>query len=371
MKTILIITGIFPPDIGGPATYVPQIANALVSKGNQVTVITYSDYINHLDNIYKFKIIRLPRKSNKIKRFALTIKTIISFGKKADLLFVNGLALETAIANKIIKKPIIQKIVGDIAWERSRNKGWVSETFEEFQTKRYNLAIATLKRLRSWSSQEMDHIIVPSQYLGCIVEHWGIPREKITIIYNALEIPEKLPTVTIPLKTTIKIITVSRLIPWKHIDRIIEVVSKLDDVGLVIVGDGNLRSPLENQVKNLMIEDRVYFAGKRSKVETLSLMANCDIFVLNSSYEGLPHVVLEATSMGLPVIATEVGGTPEVIKHGENGFLIPLKNNEALSNIIKHLISHPKLFKSDNNQYILEKFSYKNMIKCTEDILTK
>ena len=70
------------------------------------------------------------------------------------------------------------------------------------------------------------------------------------------------------------------------------------------------------------LSDRVYFAGQRNKEETFALMAACDLFVLNSSYEGFPHVVLEAMCAGLPVVATEVGGTPELVRDGENGLLI-------------------------------------------------
>lgn len=370
---ILIITGIFPPDIGGPATYVPQIASALLASSHQVTVITLSDYLDHQDDVYKFKIVRLPRKINKIKRFALIINNIIALSQDADLLFVNGLALEAAIANKFLKKTMIQKIVGDIAWERSSNKGWVTDTFDEFQAKRYNLALETLKKLRSWSSQQANQIIVPSQYLAKIVENWGILPEKITVIYNALEIPEKLPNVIIPLTTKIKVITVARLVPWKHIERIIEVVSQLENVGLVIVGDGERRSPLENLAHQLGINNKVYFAGQKNQAETLALMASCDIFVLNSSYEGLPHVVLEAISMGLPVIATDVGGTPEVIENRINGWLISHMDNEqlfqALLEVIEYLKNKPKNYKK--NSQLPNQFRLNFMLDQTINLMEK
>jgi glycosyltransferase involved in cell wall biosynthesis len=366
---ILIITGIFHPDIGGPATYVPQIAKALVEKKHQVTVVTYSDRLDHQDDIYSFNLVRLPRKIQKIKRLVLTIQKIITLGKDADILFVNGLALEVAIANKFLKKPLVQKIVGDIAWERSNNKGWITDTFDEFQIKRYNFFLEILKKLRSWSSQQASQIIVPSQYLGRIVENWGIPKEKITVIYNALEIPDNLPSVTIPLKTQIKIITVARLVPWKHVDRIIEVISQLENVGLVIVGEGDLRKSLENLVNKLDIQNKVYFAGKKNNVETLALMASCDIFILNSSYEGLPHVVLEALGLGLPIIATAVGGTPEVIKNGENGFLIPPLDNQKLSEAILSLIDVQKNQLIQENKSNQSQFSLVSMIDNSIKIL--
>ena len=88
-------------------------------------------------------------------------------------------------------------------------------------------------------------------------------------------------------------------------------------IGLVIVGDGSERKRLEGVANTLDVADRVYFAGQASQAETIRLMAACDFFVLNSTHEGLPHVVLEAMSLGLPVVATAVGGTPEVVCDGE------------------------------------------------------
>ena len=127
---------------------------------------------------------------------------------------------------------------------------------------------------------------------------------------------------TLPLETKVNAVTVGRLVPWKRVDRILEAIVQIRNMGLVIVGDGPERERLERMAWGLGLNDRVYFAGSRSKPETLSLMAACDLFVLNSIYEGLPHVVLEAMSLGLPVVATSVGGTPEVVQHGKNGILI-------------------------------------------------
>jgi glycosyltransferase involved in cell wall biosynthesis len=93
------------------------------------------------------------------------------------------------------------------------------------------------------------------------------------------------------------------------------------------------------QVRGLT--DRVYFAGRLRQVETLALMAACDLFVLNSTYEGLPHVVLEAMSLGLPVVATAVGGTPELVQDGKNGRLIAPQDDDALHVVLSELLSTP------------------------------
>ena len=100
-------------------------------------------------------------------------------------------------------------------------------------------------------------------------------------------------------------------------------------------------------------------------------MAGCDIFVLSSTHEGLPHVLLEAMSMGLPVIATSVGGTPEVVKNGETGILIDDGDPETLRSAILRLIDSPETLKSMRHKTELEakSFSFPRMVKETEQVL--
>src|ERR671914_580080 len=85
---ILIITGIFPPDIGGPATYVPQIATGLADRGHQTTVLTLSEHEEYDDEKFPFKVVRIPRHTGKPWRWVRTILTIIRLGRYSDLLFV-------------------------------------------------------------------------------------------------------------------------------------------------------------------------------------------------------------------------------------------------------------------------------------------
>jgi len=367
---ILIVTGIFPPDIGGPATYVPQIAKGLVNLGHKITVITLSEDLNHDDSIYPFKIIRLRRGIFKPWRWILTVFLIYKFGKKADLIFVNGLAMEAVLANIILCKPIIMKIVGDLAWEKSVAKGWVSDNFEEFQKKKYGWKVEILRTLRTWWTRHFDKIIVPSEYLSYWVKEWGVSEEKIVVIYNSIENFNDIQIGKVPIDFSVKIITVGRLVPWKHIDSIIETVSRIDEIGLIIVGDGIERSHLEKLAKEL-IPNRVYFAGQRDRNETLSLMKACDIFILNSSYEGFPHVIIEAMGLGLAVIATSVGGTSEIVRNRVNGKLINPGDRKSLYEAIKELAFSPyerqKLAEAAQS-FVRKEFNLNKMIEDTNKV---
>ena len=111
----------------------------------------------------------------------------------------------------------------------------------------------------------------------------------------------------------------------------------------MITGKGILRNELEEKVVDFNLQDNIVFLGHVSRSELISLYQNAAIFVLPSHYEGLPTVLLEAMSCGLPVVATAVSGNVDVIVPGKNGLLIPPKNPEIMANSISTLIENKEL----------------------------
>lgn len=367
---ILITTGIFPPDIGGPATYVPQIAKGLGERGHYVAVLTLSDSPDLDDSNWPFRVVRLPRRLFKPLRWVRTVAAVTRLGRQADVLFVNGLALEATLANIALRKSMVQKLVGDLAWERAVQNRWVQDGFEGFQQKRYGVKIEMLKALRAWWTRRADKVIVPSQYLKRIVVGWGLPDERLAVIYNAAEPMDGVRPAEVPLKTPIKAVTVGRLVPWKRVEQVLEAVAGVPELGLIVVGDGPERPRLERLAASLGLSGRVWFAGARRREETLGLMMACDVFVLNSTYEGLPHVVLEAMALGLPVVASAVGGTPELIQDGSNGLLIPAKG-DGLAGALARLVADSGMRKrlSEGARRTAAAFGFASMLEATERVL--
>jgi sugar transferase (PEP-CTERM/EpsH1 system associated) len=110
---------------------------------------------------------------------------------------------------------------------------------------------------------------------------------------------------------------------------------------LVLVGDGPCRKPLEQRVVELGLDDLVWMTGDREDIP--QLLQAMDIFVLPSLAEGISNTLLEAMATGLPVVATRVGGNPELIEHGENGFLVPVSDPRALADTLQGLIESREL----------------------------
>jgi len=370
---ILIVTGIFPPDIGGPATYVPEIAKALQDRGHQATVVTTSEpeHLDYDDSQHPFPVYRMNRRASLVLRSFEFIKVIFHHAKKTDAVLVNGLFLEATVASRLAGKPMVHKVVGDPAWERARNRGWTTDSFETFQGKHYGLKIEAFKNLRSSLVRQAEKIIVPSRYLASWVPKWGIPQNKILVIYNSGQSLPPVKPAPIPLNSPVKLATACRLVSWKGVSSIIKAIERMDDVGLLICGDGPEGNNLHKLVRDLGLSERIYFTGRRNRRDTLALIAGCDIFVLNSAYEGLPHVLLEAMSLGLPVIGTSVGGIPELVRNDTTGILIKAGDTEGLRLAILRLIAAPQVLKKmrENAKLNAKTFSVTRMVEETERVL--
>ncbi len=215
---IVIPTGIFPPDIGGPASYVPRIAEALAARGHSLEVVTLADNPK-IAGAFAFPVRRIRRGKARIPRMVETIHAIFQLARRSDLIYANGLFIEAAIAAALARKPLAMKVVGDWAWERARNQGALSPTLEKFQAERQSPRWEVVKLLRSGVSRRAGLIIAPSRYLAGIISAWGVPGRKIETIYNAVEVLPDVPPAALPPFRGRTLITVARLVPWKGLGR--------------------------------------------------------------------------------------------------------------------------------------------------------
>lgn len=344
---ILIVTGIFPPDSGGPASYVPKMAAALCERGHEVDVVTLSDRRDHDDSAWPFGLRRIRRGLFWPWRILLTIWVVWRLARKKDIVYVNGLGTEAALGAWLAGKPTVHKIVGDYAWERARSRGWFGGTLDEFQTARKWLRLRLLAFVRTFPLRGASRVIVPSDYLRRIVCGWGIPPEKVSVVYNAPATSPRIAedvtsasspnVVDVPPFSGTTLITVCRLVPWKGVDALIRLIAATPDTRLLVAGDGALRGSLEALAASCGVKERVVFLGQVPHAAVRSLLQQANIFVLNSSYEGLPHVVLEAMEAGAPVIATDAGGTSEVVEDQVTGLLIPPGDDVALARAVERL----------------------------------
>ncbi len=337
--------GIFPPDIGGPASFVPKISKYLINKGHNVKIICLSDE-KHLANKDDINVIRINRNLPIIFRWFKTIVKIYNNIKKSDLIFVNGLGTETTIANLFLRKIVIRKIVGDPVWERVYNKKLTDESFDDFQENKHGLFISLQKSIRNWSIKKSNLIITPSQHLKSFIDKIGFDKN-IFVINNGVNI-EQLNKVVLE-NNIIQLLVVSRLVNQKNIDSIIKAIKVIENENIIlnIVGDGSEINNLKLLVKKYELDEKVNFIGKIESTKISEYLKDADIFIQASNYEGLPHSILEAINYEIPILSTEVGGCSTILNKGERGYIIPMSVSEVeISEGIKTIINNKNEAKS-------------------------
>lgn len=316
---ITIATGLYPPEIGGPATYTVLLEKELPARGHEVKVIPFS----------------LSRKLPKVIRHLHYFFLMLKESKNSDVFFAQDVAsvgFPTLLAAKLTGTTFFVRVPGDYAWEQATQRYGVTDSIDEFQNKKYGLKVQLLRLVQTVVTKYSDAVVTPSDYFNKLVINWGVANNKVHTIYNGVDLSAK-PT-KIDKVDSLTIVTAGRLVPWKGFDTVISMLKDLPGWNLVILGNGPEEENLKGLVKELNLEDRVKFAGLVSRGEVLGWCEVADVFVLNTAFESFSYQIVEAMASGIPVITTNVGSIPELIENGVEGILVNPNDKEEF---IKHI----------------------------------
>jgi len=218
---------------------------------------------------------------------------------------------------------------------------------------------------------------VSQQVAGFVVNHIGIPRSKIIVIPNGIELPHfEHPFDATQIRWELELPvdrvlvgTIARLNPVKRLDILLHALRALSDVYAVIIGDGPERARLTALSEDLGLMGRVHFAGQQANV--WPWLAAWDVFALSSDWEGMSNALLEAMAAGLPVVATAVGGTPDLVIDGATGFLVPRRDPTALAEALASLVNDAEMRRrmgQAGRERVLQHFSIGRMVEQTQDL---
>lgn len=326
-----MVTGIFPPEIGGPASYIPRLASELSTR-HEISVVTLGEP-ERKDLDFPFKVIRVPRGGGSWLRRVRTVRCIRSVSKTADVILANGLFFETAIARSK-SVPAVAKVVGDTVWERARNNGRTGKSLNDFQN---GPDTPWLKLMHRWQGRciaSFNSVFTPSAYLKSIARRWGVPANRLNVIPNAVSVPARCEHVP-----EVDLVCVCRLVPWKGVMELTRLAVE-ERWSLALVGGGPLQRDIEEYLQH-QPDHQVELRGEVPLQYVSREIRRGRVFVLNSSYEGLPHVVLEAQAAGVPVVATRAGGTPECVENGVTGYLVDVGDERQLKDAIGLVLNSP------------------------------
>ncbi len=366
---LLIATPLYPPDIGGPATYAKILSDELPKRGVETTVISFGD-VRHFPKgiahvFYAFKIFRALYGVD----VALALDPV-------------SVGLPLALMALLRGKKFIVRVAGDYAWEQGRQRFGVKMNLDEFAATHPDKFLAQVRALRAvqkFVASRAERIIVPSNYLKGIVAQWGVSSEKAVVVYNAFE---DMPTTASREELRRRfgwsgavLFSAGRLVPWKGFGTLIGLMPELrkrrPECRLYIAGSGPLRDELRAKITESGLDDVVTLLGDLPRKDLSEHIRAADCFVLNTGYEGFSHQLLEVLAIGTPIVTTNVGGNTEVILHDSTGLLVRYNDVPALLGAIEEILAHADRAKamSEKGRQFAANFTAERMVKETLAVL--
>ena len=341
-REICVVTGIFPPESGGPAKFALTFSQWLVKNKHLVSVLTLTDGPTTNYELNGFMVRRITRNMKLPLRYLKTIFEIRKNSHAGKIILANGCFLETGLAFLGSKSKYITKVPGDIVWERAINNGMTKVGILEFQKLRLPFKYRVFRYLFSLALKRSSYVIVPSNELKELCIGWGVKPEQIKVVYNSVSLDTFFPNKEI--EKVFDLVTVARLVPWKGVGEIVQCAATYS-LKLAVVGDGPQLIELQNLAQKLRAD--VTFFGNKTQSEMPDILNAARYFILNSDFEATSYALLEARACGLVAIANAGTGSEEVIRDHIDGLLIQRITGPDLSECIKE-VSHSTF---DYNSY--------------------
>ncbi len=341
---VLVVSGIWPPDVGGPASHAPELAEFLLARGHSVEVVTTAEAPPAQQ---PFEVRWVDRAAPAGLRHARVAAWIRERATHADVVYATSMLGRAVLGASLARRPVVVKLVADEAYERARRWGLFEGDLDAFQRFGGGLRIRALRQARDRALHRVAHLVCPSGYLAELAVGWGVPRERVTVLPNPAPALPSLPSrdearaqlgIEGPL-----LAFAGRITRQKALEVALDALDAVDGVVLAIAGDGPDLQGVRRRVAELGLDGRVRLLGPRSRDGVLTLFRAADASLLTSSWENFPHAVVEALAVGTPVLATRVGGVPELVRDGENGLLVRAGDRDGLAAAIRRLVNEPGL----------------------------
>lgn len=318
---------------GGIENQVVLLANALNKNIFKVILCCHVDRNKAFLNFVNTEFVKLVFLNWRMRSFSVGLRRFIHVLKmeRIDIIHTHGfgVGLWGRIAAWMARVPVI--IVhehGKTLWKKPRH-----HLFERIATNFTDMRIAVSKDI-----------------LELRIKREKTPNSKICFIPNGVNLASYLGHAKTTIKNLLDIAhvefvigTVGRLVPAKAYQVLIDAFAMINaqnhSACLLFIGDGELRDDLQSYSEKRQVSDKIFFLGARDDIP--QLLSALDVFVISSDREGLPVAMLEAMASKIPVVATAVGGIPEVINSGQNGVLVPPRDPKKLAGELIAMLKNP------------------------------
>jgi len=308
---IVLATGIYPPAIGGPATYVCALADQLTKKGHEVEVVTYGDKVE--SGMWKVESVE---NSIPILRWFGYAKKLKEVGVDADIVYAfSSISCGVPLMLSGLKKPKrVLRLGGDFFWERYTDWRGGKGLRHWYTSSHWSLVISHWFML--WILSRFDHVVFSTKFQNDIYADTYKKLPKHSVIENALQLEMVVPMEHHIAQKPFRLLFMGRFVHFKQIPTLIEAVAQIPDALLTIVGEGSQDIALRKLVERLVLDSRIRFVGPISGKEKYEIFGKHDLLVLPSLTDISPNIALEARSVGLPVLLTDQNGLSESLRQG-------------------------------------------------------
>ena len=306
---IVLATGIYPPDIGGPATYTRALAEKLHARGHEVVVVTYG--ISQRDEPWALKMVsrRLP-----LLRWCWYARTLRNVAVDADVVYAfSSVSVGIPLIFAGLKKPKkILRLGGDFLWERYTDCGG-RKTLRSFYDAYHKKPLMMAMR---WLLQQFDHIVFSTEFQQKIYEDSMKTLPEHGVIENAIEVPQRVEDTAMRPHTPFRLLFMGRFVAFKNCTSLIEAVAHVPACTLTLVGEGPCAHTLKRLVERLGLSGRIQFCAPVHGKEKIDMFQSHDLLVLSSITEISPNIALEAHAVGLPVLLSDQTGLSDRLRLG-------------------------------------------------------
>lgn len=336
VQSPLIVHVVYRFGVGGLENGIVNLVNRMPASRWRHAILALTEVVGEFaDRIQRHDVryVELDKRPGHLVRDYPRLYRMFRDLKPAVVHTRNLAALEAVVPARAAGVPV--RIHGEHGWDMNDPEG---------KRLRYRLVRRAYRPF-------VNHYVALSHHLNDYLERAvGVPRERISQTYNGVDTEHFRPADTrLPIPGCPFGAIDEWLIGWVgrmegvkdplNLARaFIRASERSDRLRLVLVGDGALRADLENVFKTAGLLDRVWFAGERKDVA--DIMRGLDCFTLPSIAEGISNTILEAMASRLPVVATRVGGNPELIESGMTGVLVPRASSDALADALLHYFNH-------------------------------
>lgn len=311
---IVLASGVYTPDLGGPATYVENLAAALVANGHSVTVLAYAPTSMRVGKWQEteelWRVVRVSRAGGSLLRWWRYAAALRRYATDADVVYgLSAVSVGVPMRLSRLKKPVrVLRLGGDFLWERYTDMGGRAD-LRSFYTGRHVGRRLLIRTLRAFT-----HIVFSTSYQQIIYQQAYRRRlPASSVIENAV-------SPGVPTKHSkhepLKVLFLGRFVRFKNLGALFAAAADLPYVQLTIVGEGPLSGQLSDLARRPALKGRVTFRPPVRGADKQALFQEQDVLILPSLTEISPHSAIEARAAGLPVLLHEEHGLSEALARG-------------------------------------------------------